>query len=67
MSTRAERLDAANGLLHVIAGCGRREHWNENWMWYGSYRDLEDGKPVEKFCSEECARSLHKSFKRINA
>ncbi len=40
--------------IHECSVCEKREAWTDSWIWYGSYQDLEDGKPIEKFCSELC-------------
>ena len=40
---------------HECSMCGKVEPWNEEvWAWFGSYMDLDDGKPIIKVCSEEC-------------
>lgn len=40
---------------HQCCMCGKRDDWRSSWIWYGSYKDLDDGKPVKKFCSRSCA------------
>ncbi|MCZ4270941.1 hypothetical protein [Maritalea porphyrae] len=33
----------------------RRVPWSSRWVWYGSYKDLdEDPASILTFCSEEC-------------
>lgn len=39
---------------HTCSVCGRRAQWGSSWTWWGSWRDLDDGKPVYKFCSDAC-------------
>lgn len=34
--------------------CHRRGPWTDDWRWFGSWADLDDGKPVLKFCSRAC-------------
>jgi hypothetical protein len=48
------RRDAGGRLLHCCCICGRLAPWGDGWSYYGSYKDLEDGTPVPKFCSEVC-------------
>jgi hypothetical protein len=40
--------------IHTCTVCGKEDFWSDDWQWFGSYRDLDDGKPIEKFCSERC-------------
>lgn len=40
--------------VHKCSVCGKYGHWGKGWMWYGSYKDLDDGKEVEKTCSDKC-------------
>lgn len=41
--------------MHTCTVCGKEEPWiEETWSWYGRYADIDDGKPVLKFCSNEC-------------
>ena len=44
----------ASGREHVCSVCGFSGPWTESWCWYGSWKDLEDNKPIEKFCSDSC-------------
>ena len=45
-----------NRRLYICTICGKEGYWDENWSRYGSYLDIEEGKTVEKYCSDECAR-----------
>lgn len=40
--------------IHRCSVCGTEGHWSKDWSWFGSIRDIEDGNPVEKFCSDDC-------------
>ena len=40
--------------LHCCCVCGHLGPWNSEWSWYGSYREVDDGEPVQKFCSDAC-------------
>ena len=42
--------------IHCCSTCGHRAPWDENWEWYGSYKDIDEGTPVAKFCSEKCKK-----------
>lgn len=45
---------APSGLAWLCNGCGHRGIWNENWSWYGSLKELEDGDDLPTFCSDTC-------------
>ncbi len=40
--------------LHRCTICGRVAAWDPSWTWWGSHRDLDEGRPVVKVCSEPC-------------
>ncbi len=40
--------------LHECSACWMRAPWGPSWGWYGSYAEMEDGKPVVKLCSDAC-------------
>jgi hypothetical protein len=45
--------------LYCCDCCGKTDVWDDNWCWYGSYRQLEDegmkdSKPVITICSADC-------------
>lgn len=42
--------------LHACGTCGFLDVWGKDWRWYGSYRDIDDGEPVAKFCSDACQK-----------
>jgi hypothetical protein len=42
--------------IHECSVCHKREAWGKTWCWYGSWKAIDDGKPVRKFCSPECRR-----------
>lgn len=41
---------------HCCSVCGRIAPWGERWSWFGSYQDIDDGKPVAKFCTDKCKK-----------
>lgn len=43
-----------SGEDHICSVCGKIGSWTQEWSWYGSYKDLDDGISVLKFCSQEC-------------
>lgn len=43
--------------IHVCSTCGNSGPWTESWSWFGSYADLDDDRPVKKYCSAECQPS----------
>lgn len=49
---------------HTCSICGKVEAWDpDKWSWFGSYKQMEDGKPVVKFCSQDCANT-HKAKRK---
>jgi hypothetical protein len=40
--------------LHVCSTCGREGIWDKNWSWHGSFEDIDDGRPLSKYCSPDC-------------
>lgn len=55
---RQQRFVDPNRLRHRCTVCGRVDHWSDCWEWYGSYKDIDDARPVVKTCSEACRRGL---------
>lgn len=53
MEQNMARAERGQRRLHRCSVCGECAEWNENWSWYGSYLDADDGK-IAKFCSAEC-------------
>lgn len=47
---------AERAKVHRCAACGHEGPWTDDWMWFGSYQDLDDEKPIQKFCSEPCRK-----------
>ncbi len=43
-------------LLHCCCICGRLEAWRKDWTAHYSIKDLDDGNPIPKFCSDACKR-----------
>lgn len=48
---------------HTCTVCQKTAPWDEGWMWYGSYNDIDGGdprmkwkrlKPIVKTCSDVC-------------
>lgn len=42
--------------IHQCSACGQDGPWTDDWAWFGSYKDLDDDKPVQKFCSASCRK-----------
>ena len=40
--------------IHQCSVCGARDAWREGWQWYGSYKDMDEGKPILKMCGDQC-------------
>lgn len=43
-----------SGQIHECGTCGKRRIWGKDWLWYGSYKDLDEGEPIFKACSIDC-------------
>jgi hypothetical protein len=54
-SERGRQRRMSNGrLLHCCCICGHLDVWSGGWSYFGSLKELDEGTPVPKFCSEEC-------------
>lgn len=45
--------------LYICDNCEKTEPWNDNWAWFGSYRQMEDYglegvAPINTMCSADC-------------
>lgn len=48
-----------SGQIHECGTCGKREVWGMDWLWFGSYKQLDEQgargvEPIFKACSIEC-------------
>jgi hypothetical protein len=43
---------------HMCNGCGNWGEWSQEWSWFGSLRDREQGRPIIKVCSNECRAAV---------
>jgi len=48
-------------IFHICSICGKKEEWNDNWSWFGSIKDIDDGNDIVKVCSDIC-KSKFKSI-----
>lgn len=46
------------GRVHTCSTCRTVSVWTDGWSWFGSYKEIDDGKPVLKFCSNACADQM---------
>lgn len=37
--------------------CGLIGPWTSDWVWFGSFKEVDDGVKVPTWCSEACAKS----------
>ena len=50
-----QRRTAKNGeLLHCCCVCGKLDIWGDSWSTYCSYKEMDDGVAIPKFCSDQC-------------
>jgi len=47
-------VEASPARLHRCSVCSCVGPWTEHWCWFGSYQQLDDHQPIQKFCSEPC-------------
>ena len=50
--------------VYTCSVCGKVSIWGDSWSWYGSYKELDDGKPIITVCSEKC-KKIHSTLKTI--
>jgi len=61
-----QRRLSGNGLiLHCCCICQKLDAWGYHWSAYYSEKDLEDGDPIPKFCSEPCRERGGVSAKNV--
>ena len=60
VDTEGKRLFPANKKVHTCSTCGKQDIWGEGWQWYGSWKDIDDGKEITKTCSTECRFGIEK-------
>lgn len=51
--------------MHTCCVCGKTSEWNLSWSWFGSEKELEDGKPVFKVCSDRCKRNAGENCENV--
>ena len=39
--------------------CFRTDYWDDSWQWFGSYKDLDNQKPILITCSYKCRKSIN--------
>lgn len=64
-ATREEdSYDPPSGQTHTCRTCGKQAVWQKGWVWYGSWRDWDDGQPIYKACSDECMAKMQETLER---
>lgn len=60
MSRRVSKLpvDHRPPPQHTCSVCAQVAAWGPTWQWFGSHKDLDDGRPILKICSEACHDQL---------
>ena len=53
-----EEIKTNSKRLYKCDVCGKVENWNNEWQWFGSYKDQEDGKPILYVCSVKCRGNM---------
>ena len=44
-------------LLHCCCICGTLAPWSNSWVGFYSWQEVDDGKPLAKFCLTECRQN----------
>ena len=42
--------------IYTCSACGTKGKWGAEWSWYGSWRAVDEGKPIVYCCSVVCRR-----------
>jgi hypothetical protein len=45
-------------MTHECSVCHTTDAWCGSWQWFGSYKDLDDGLPVVRTCSDKCRAQI---------
>lgn len=53
-----EEIKTNNQRLYQCDICGKIENWTNEWEWFGSYIDQEEGEPILYTCSSKCRGSI---------
>lgn len=63
-----QRRVATDGrLLHCCCMCGKLDTWGETWCHYSSIKQVDDGEPIPKFCSDKCKQRGGTNAGRVSA
>jgi len=57
---RMDEIKINNKRLYKCDICGKVGNWDNNWEWFGSYKDQDNGKPLLYICSTECKGDMTK-------
>ena len=57
-SVQIELIETHHKKLYKCDVCDKVENWNDDWQWFGSYRDEEDGEPLLYICSLNCRGNM---------
>jgi 5-methylcytosine-specific restriction endonuclease McrA len=44
--------------MHTCSRCGFEGPWTKEWSWFGSWKMIDESRPVKKFCSPACAKKM---------
>ena len=53
-----KRHSLAGKRLWVCDWCGNLAPWDDNWSWYGSYKEQEIDGVIVAMCSDRCRSSV---------
>jgi hypothetical protein len=48
--------EASKRWVWRCSACGKEGFWDDNWLWYGSWRDVDNDTIKWVACSAECMR-----------
>jgi hypothetical protein len=58
-------VDEDGAPLRMCTVCGTRGAWGPGWCWYGSWRDVDEGRPYTIVCSDVC-RAKHAAALQVD-
>ena len=61
------RKTASGRLLHCCCICGALEPWGDTWSTYCSFKDMDDGASIPKFCSNNCRQQAGAAARNVTA
>lgn len=55
---RSKVAASQSGQVHTCTACRQSGPWSDSWEWFGSYCDVDGGRPILKTCSYPCREEI---------